>query len=74
MAKRKCPKCGSLRLYREVSVVARLNINTDKVYNIEKDTFDGCYDIVYCERCGWNTGDEKDRNIRLSFGDYSSEP
>jgi predicted Zn-ribbon and HTH transcriptional regulator len=50
----RCPNCNSTRLFNEVSIVARKNVNTGRVYNIDKSNEDDFFEPTYCEKCGWS--------------------
>lgn len=55
MKKYICPKCKSTRVYQEVSVVAKRNMNTRKVYDVNKDKFDNEFcETLDCDKCGHN--------------------
>jgi predicted nucleic-acid-binding Zn-ribbon protein len=58
MKKQKCPNCGSTRLYSEISIMAKQNVNTLRIYDINKFNLDNAFQITYCEKCGW-ADDEK---------------
>jgi predicted nucleic-acid-binding Zn-ribbon protein len=49
----KCPKCGSTRLYHEISVYAKQNVNTGRIYDVNKNNEDGWFEPLYCDKCGW---------------------
>lgn len=51
---KRCPNCGSTRLYNEISIMAKKNINTAKVYGINKDNEDNFFEPTYCDKCGWS--------------------
>lgn len=56
----KCPKCKSTRIYQEVSVVAKRNVNTERVYDVNKEYIDGDYtEYLYCDKCGYEDEWEK---------------
>ena len=66
----KCPKCGSSQLYHEISVYAKLNINTGKVFDVNKSNEDNFFDTVYCNKCEWNTDKEQDEIIKEKYESY----
>jgi len=51
---KKCPNCGSTRIYQEISVVAKQNVNTNRIYDINKNNIDNIFEPYYCEKCGWS--------------------
>ena len=50
----RCPNCNSTRLFNEVSIVARKNVNTERIYGIDKNNEDNFFEPIYCEKCGWS--------------------
>lgn len=55
MAKYKCPKCGSPKVYGEASFLGKLDKNNnDNPYNVDIDYVDNYFtEYLYCEDCGW---------------------
>ena len=53
----KCPKCGSTQIYHEVSVMAKIMVNTNKVCDVDKNNTDNIFDPYYCKRCDWSNID-----------------
>lgn len=50
----RCPNCNSTRLYNQISVVAKKNVNTGKIYGVDKTYQDNFFEPIYCEKCGWS--------------------
>ena len=51
---KKCPRCGSKRLYSEVSVVVKRKISTERIYGLSQNCIiDNFWELVYCDKCGW---------------------
>lgn len=58
MSKLKCPKCGSTRLYQEISLVAKQKLNIDKngrqqIYD-RSNMRDNSFETIHCDKCDWN--------------------
>lgn len=54
-----CPECGSRKVYVEVSVLAKMSPNTERIYDRTNDVDNefwgaGCG----CDNCGWTGGDD----------------
>lgn len=50
----KCPQCKSARVYEEISIVAKRSLNTDKIFDINKNNVDNTFDDhAYCGKCGY---------------------
>lgn len=63
---KKCPNCGSTRLYNEISIMAKKNVNTGKIYSINKDNEDNFFEPLYCDKCGWSDEAEVLNKMRNS--------
>ena len=58
--KYKCPKCGSIRIYQEISVYAKKNANTGRVYGVNMKVEDGDFTAyLYCDNCDHHDDWEK---------------
>lgn len=56
--KLKCPKCGNKKtFYREISVVARLQVrpdgtDTNVIQSVDTSNQDNYFEPIYCSCCG----------------------
>jgi|LSQX01.3.fsa_nt_gb predicted nucleic-acid-binding Zn-ribbon protein len=53
-----CPKCNSDRIYQEVTIVAKQDVKTSKIFDIEKGNIDCIFEPYYCLDCGWSDLDQ----------------
>lgn len=50
----KCPQCGSTRVYGYISIQAKQNLNTSRVYEFQPWNIDNFFEeSCGCEKCGF---------------------
>lgn len=54
MKKYRCPNCKSTAIWQHISIVAKMNLNGMKIYDVQKWNIDNCFEKdCGCKKCGW---------------------